>query len=214
MKTRSILTRSLLNRGAAGLAAMTMVAGLTAIPSFASAQTYGSGSAPGYDGGYRYDACQRERTSRGTGGALVGAGIGAVAGSNVAARGNRTEGAVLGGILGAVIGANVGKSAAACEPGQADSYQQGYAPTPQDGYYAEQGGYEQGSYEQGSYDPRYSDDGYDDGYGDSYAQPVADAPTADNCTLAESPIYLPDGRVQKRFVRVCRDAQGRYQVVD
>ena len=25
------------------------------------------------DGGYRYDACQRERTGRGTGGALVGA---------------------------------------------------------------------------------------------------------------------------------------------
>jgi hypothetical protein len=44
MKTRSILTRSLLNRGAAGLAAMTMVAGLATIPSFASAQTYGSGS--------------------------------------------------------------------------------------------------------------------------------------------------------------------------
>lgn len=206
MKTRSILTR-----GAAGLAAMTLVAGLAAVPSFASAQTYGSGAT---SGGYRYDACQRERTNRGTGGALVGAGIGAVAGSNVAAHGNRTEGAVLGGILGAVIGANVGKSAAACEPGQADSYQQGYAPPPQDGYYAEQGGYEQGSYEQGSYDPRYADDGYDDGYGDGYAQPVADAPTADNCTLAESPIYLPDGRVQKRFVRVCRDAQGRYQVVD
>ncbi|HQP19667.1 MAG TPA: hypothetical protein PLG07_05060, partial [Phenylobacterium sp.] len=32
--------------------------------------------------------------------------------------------------------------------------------------------------------------------------------------LAESPIYLPDGRVQKRFVRVCPDSNGRYQVVD
>jgi hypothetical protein len=32
--------------------------------------------------------------------------------------------------------------------------------------------------------------------------------------LAESPIYLPDGRIQKRFVRVCQDSSGRYQVVD
>jgi hypothetical protein len=37
---------------------------------------------------------------------------------------------------------------------------------------------------------------------------------ANGCTLAESPIYLPDGRTQKRFVRVCPDASGRYQVVD
>lgn len=209
MKTRSILTHSLLHRSVAGLAAITMVAGLAVVPTIASAQTYGSGAAPG--AGYRYDACQRERTSRGTGGALVGAGIGALAGSNVAARGNRTEGAVLGGLLGAVIGANVGKTAAACEPGQSGSYRQGYAPPPPQGDYAEQGGYEQGSY-----DPRYGDGYGDDGYsdGDAYARPVADGPAAADCTLAESPIYLPDGRVQKRFVRVCRDSQGRYQVVD
>ena len=36
----------------------------------------------------------------------------------------------------------------------------------------------------------------------------------DGCTLAESPIYLPDGRTQKRFVRVCPDANGNFQVVD
>lgn len=200
-------TRSKLTRGVAGLAAMTMVAGLAMVPTFASAQGYPPSSG-GYNNGYRYDACQRERTSRGTGGALVGAGLGALAGGNVAARGNRTEGAVLGGILGAVIGANVGKTAAACEPGQPGSYQQGYAaPPPQEGYY----GYpdSQQGYQQGAYDDRYGDD--QDG---AYARPVTDAPPADNCTLAESPIYLPDGRVQKRFVRVCRDSSGRYQVVD
>ena len=208
--------RSTLTRGATGLAAVAMVAGLAVVPTTASAQTYSSG-AGGYDGGYRYDACQRERTGRGTGSALVGAGIGALAGGNIAARGNRTEGAVLGGLLGAVIGANVGKTAAACEPGQPDSYQQGYSDAPvQNGYYGYddgRGGYAQGGYTQGAYDPRYGDDdGY--GYGDGYARPVADAPSADNCSLAESPIYLPDGRVQKRFVRVCRDSSGRYQVVD
>lgn len=201
MKTRSILTR-----GGASLAAMAMVAGLTAAPSLASAQTYGSDTAPAYDSGYRYDACRRERTNRGTGGALVGAGLGALAGGNVAARGNRTEGAVLGGILGAIVGANVGTSSAACQPG---TYTQGYAPAPRDGYYgygSGQDGYQQGAYDDG----RYDDDDFDDGY----ARPVADGPTADGCTLAESPIYLPDGRVQKRFVRVCRDASGHYQVVD
>lgn len=206
MKSRSILT-PILTRGVAGLTAMTLAAGLAAVPTFASAQTYGASPAPSYQGGYRYDACQRERTNRGTGGALVGGGIGALAGSNIAARGNRTEGAVLGGILGAIVGARVGQTAAACETGQPDSYQQGYAPQPpQDGYY----GYDDRGYQQGSYAPAYGDDGYED----AYAQPAADAPAADNCTLAESPIYLPDGRVQKRFVRVCRDAQGRYQVVD
>lgn len=200
MKTRSIATR-----GAAGLAAMAMIAGLAATPTAASAQSYASGATPGYDGSYRYDACQRERTNRGTGGALVGAGIGALAGGNVAARGNRTEGAVLGGILGAIVGANVGRSAAACQPG---SYTQGYAPAPQGGYYGYEGG--QDGYQQGAYDDGYGDDDYDGGY----ARPVADGPAADGCTLAESPIYLPDGRVQKRFVRVCRDGSGHYQVVD
>lgn len=198
-------TRSRLTRGVAGLAAMTMVAGLAMIPTFASAQPYSPGASPGYDGGYRYDACQRARTNRGTGGALVGAGIGALAGSNVAARGNRTEGAVLGGILGAIVGANVGRTGAACEPGQPGAYQQGYvAPQPY-GYPDGQQGYQQGAY-----DDQYSDDDQDG----AYARPVADGPPADNCTLAESPIYLPDGRVQKRFVRVCRDSSGRYQVVD
>lgn len=207
-------TRSILTRGLAGLTALTMVAGLAALPTAASAQSYAPGGPGGYSGGYRYDACQRERTNRGTGGALVGAGIGALAGGNVAARGNRAEGAVLGGILGAVIGANVGKTAAACEPGQPDSYQQGYvAPPAPEGYYGYQGApdnYAQGGYEEGGYQGGYSDDDYDD----AYARPVAGGPAADNCTLAESPIYLPDGRVQKRFVRVCRDGQGRYQVVD
>ena len=65
-------TRSKLTRGVAGLAAMTMVAGLAMAPTFAAAQPYSPGASPGYDGGYRYDGCQRARTNRGTGGALVG----------------------------------------------------------------------------------------------------------------------------------------------
>lgn len=202
--------RTNFKRGAAGLAVMAILAGAAVIPTAASAQTYGQPGGAYNNGGYAYDACQRERTGRGTGGALLGAGIGAVAGSHVAARGNRTEGAVLGGLLGALIGGNVGAKSAACTPG---TTQQGYGqPAPgaqaEGGYYGYEGG-EQG-YQQGAYGQDYQ--GYDQG---GYApRPVADAPGADDCTLAESPIYLPDGTVQKRYVRVCRDSTGHYQVVD
>ena len=36
----------------------------------------------------------------------------------------------------------------------------------------------------------------------------------DACTLAESPVYLPDGRVDRRFVHVCPDRRGRYRIVE
>ena len=43
-------------------------------------------------------------------GALIGGGIGAVAGSQIAGRGNRTEGSIIGGVLGAVVGSQVGRA--------------------------------------------------------------------------------------------------------
>ena len=207
------MTRKTLTRGALGLAAVSMIAGALAAPSIAVAQPAPAYSGGAYaDGGY-YDPCRRDQVQRGTSGALVGGGLGALAGSSIAGRGAKTEGAVIGGILGAVIGSSVGKAGAACSTpadpaysGQSSAYYDG----SEGGYYGygDQGGYY--GYEQRAYDPR-DDQGYDDDY---RAVPVADGPTADNCTLAESPIYLPDGRVQKRFVRVCRDARGNYQVVD
>jgi len=187
--------RPLLTRSGAGLAAAAMIAGLLGAPTVAAAQSRHHGYQP--DGAYAYDGCRRTQVDRGTGGALVGAGLGAMAGSGVAGHGARTEGAVLGGLLGAIIGANVGKAGAACEAGE---YQQGYA---------EPYGEPEAGYQPGGFDGYGSDDDQD-----YRAAPVADGPAADSCTLAESPIYLPDGRVQKRFVRVCRDGEGRYQVVD
>lgn len=201
MKTRSILAR-----GAAGLAVASLIAGAMAVPSIASAQSYYQGGAYG-NGGY-YDPCRRDQVQRGTNGALVGGGLGALAGSGIAGRGAKTEGAVLGGILGAVIGSNVGKSGAACQTPNDPAYRGSAYYGQPDGYY----GYD--SYREPS---QAYYDGYDryDRYDDDYrVAPVADAPAADNCSLAESPIYLPDGRVQKRFVRVCRDQSGSYQVVD
>jgi outer membrane lipoprotein SlyB len=158
-----------------------------------------------------YDPCARDRTQRGTTGGLAGAAIGALAGGNIAARNARTEGAVIGALAGAAIGSKVGRNGAACQPGASADY--GYQGQGYEQPYAQGGssyGYE--TYER--YDSRYPDPR--DSYGRSgYAAPVADARTDVNgCTLAESPIYLPDGRTQKRFVRVCPDASGRYQVVD
>lgn len=196
----------------AGLAAATTVAGLAAIPTGASAQSYyNPGYGNYYGGGYNYDPCQRDTTQRGTTGGLVGAAIGATIGSGIAAHGVRTEGAVLGGLVGAALGASVGQQSAACSRAAPPP------PTPVASYPQPYYGYGQ-PYDARPYDGRnygYNDPYYgDDNYGPAYNYPAAQGPSADQCTLAESPIYLPDGRVQKRFVRVCRDASGRYQVVD
>lgn len=194
-----------------GVAAALVCGVLT--PTLASAQAYGSSGYGGaYDRqGYYYDPCQRSTTQRGTGGGLAGAGIGAAIGSGIAAKGARTEGAVLGGLLGAVIGTNVGKNSAACAPGRAPppppppppvSYNEPLPP-PAPSYEDARRDAERDSYYERSYERH-------EGYRvDNRAQ--ADV---NGCTLAESPIYLPDGRVQKRFVRVCPDANGKYQVVD
>jgi len=207
--------RNILTRGAAGLAGAALLAGALSIPTAASAQYY----QPQYQGGGAYgsqgyyDPCRRDQVQRGTGGALIGGGLGALAGSGIAGRGAKTEGAVLGGILGAVIGSNVGKSGAACSTPYDPSYR---GPASSQGAYYDDRYDDQ--YREPAYQP-YPEQAYDDRYDrydDNYRMaPIADGPAqADNCTLAESPIYLPDGRTQKRFVRVCRDAQGNYQVVD
>ena len=186
---------------AVGVMALTTVA---AVPTFAQAQG-------AYDNsGYYYDPCKRDQTSRSTIGGVIGALAGAAIGSNVAGRGVRTEGALLGGAAGAVGGAMIGNRSAACTTG-------GYAPPPpRTSYYREGPAY----YSERRPDPYYDRSRYYDDRDDRYVDSVtvvdrpAPAATADDCTLAESPIYLPDGRTQKRFVRVCRDNTGRYQVVE
>ena len=161
--------------------------------------------------GYYYDPCQRSTVNRTTGGSLLGAAIGAAVGTGIAGKNNKTEGAILGGVLGAVMGANTGKSSAAC--GQTKSYdRQAY-----NSGYDNDGGYEVYSTQvYRGYSPYQSrrDHGYR-GYDHhrDHSRSIAERSNIDQCTLAESPIYMPDGSVQKRFVRVCADANGRYQVV-
>ena len=161
--------------------------------------------------GYYYDACKREQTGRGTVGAVLGGGAGAVIGSNVAARNARTEGALLGGLLGAIAGGVVGNKSAACtsDPSAGEAAAPLPAPRAESSYYSRDAyaGADAAASEARA-------DAYaTDRRGERYR--VAEQPAdADGCTLAESPIYMPDGRTQTRFVRVCRDATGRYAVVD
>jgi hypothetical protein len=169
----------------------------------ASAQSYPV-SGPGSPG-YNYDPCRRDANQRGAAGALIGGGMGAVIGSNAAARNARTEGALLGGLLGAIAGGVIGNKTAACTGA---SYSTAAAPPPPPppaptSYY-----------DRDAYGESAARDGGEDGWREE-RRPLSDrAPEADGCTLAESPIYMPDGRTQTRFVRVCRDANGKYAVVD
>lgn len=231
-------TRSTIAKGAvAAVAGVATLAAAAAAPTMASAQSYGYYGQT--QGNTYYDPCRRDQTNRSTAGALIGGALGAVIGSNAAAGGVRTEGALLGGALGAAAGAAVGNRAAACAPGYdnrtTQNNQYGYGAG---GYYdqnrhGQSYGYSQPQYQGGYYQsgaaPGYYGSSYDsnrygyssssssygqayDRYGRTYS--VAQQPSADGCSIAESPIYMPDGSTQKRFVRVCRDNSGRYQVVD
>lgn len=203
-------------------AALAAAAGVVTLSTGVAAQAQPYGSS-GYSAPY-YDGCRREANNRGIFGALLGAGIGATVGSQIAARGHRTDGSVLGGALGALGGAAVGSNTAACTPGYAPApyrsappppppppvaYNYGYAPPPgvpeygRDDYAAR--------IERNRYD---RDDDYAYGRGGERLRVVEERRGADGCTLAESPIHMPDGRTQMRFVRVCMDDSGRYQVVD
>lgn len=185
-------------------AALAAVIGAVALmPSAASAQSYGSGSY-GYNNGYQnqgysqgysqpynqgysnnsysnngyqnQDRCRTLGQGRTGAGATIGAGIGAIAGSQIAARGRRTEGSIVGGLLGAVVGAQVGRASNSnCQPtGYSYGYQgsngyQGSAYAPSSNYYNEQGRYDDraqssGRYDDRRYDNRSNDRRYDNGY--------------------------------------------------
>ena len=196
------------------------VAGSLMVPGVVSAQTYGYGYPPAYNSygaqGRYYDPCVGDQRNRATTGGVLGATIGAVAGSQLAARGRRTEGSVLGGVLGAAIGAGVGNSSANCDSRYRSSgygYNQSYGGT----YVPPAYGYDNSGYDR-RYDDSYGRDyrDYNDGYDRGYSQPAPDYryQNTDQCRLAESVIRLPDGRSETRYVRTCPDQNGRYRVVD
>ncbi|QTN21001.1 glycine zipper 2TM domain-containing protein [Brevundimonas sp. AJA228-03] len=131
------------------------------MPAAASAQSYGYGngyqnqgySQPYGNTGYR-DRCQTLSQGRTGAGALIGAGVGAVAGSQIAARGNRTEGSIIGGVLGAIIGSQVGRASnSTCQ----SSPYQGSAYAPPATYYDERDRYDDRAQSYGRYDDRRND---------------------------------------------------------
>ncbi|AYG95744.1 glycine zipper 2TM domain-containing protein [Brevundimonas naejangsanensis] len=200
-------------KASAAAVAIIACASAVALPGIASAQSYGYPPAYGYGSysqGSYYDPCVRDQRERATTGGLLGAAIGAVAGSQLAARGRRTEGSALGGVLGAAIGAGVGNSSAACNsPYRRDTGYSGTYVPPAYGY--DNRPYDYRGYDDRRYDDRRDGSDYYRDYPDSYAASRRDT---DECRLAESNIRLPDGRMETRYVRTCMDQSGRYRVVD
>ncbi|MDP3403880.1 MAG: glycine zipper 2TM domain-containing protein [Brevundimonas sp.] len=161
-----------LARSAAAVAALAAAA--TLVPATASAQSYGYGQSynqgygqsynQGYGQSQRYgntsgyqDRCQTLGQGRTGAGALIGGGLGAVAGSQIAGRGNRTGASIIGGVLGAVIGAQVGR--ASNDQCRSDGYAQGqsygnsaYAPPAQ--YYSDRDRYDDRASSANRYDER------------------------------------------------------------
>lgn len=196
-------------KSAFALAAIACAA--TAMPTMASAQnygqSYGSYGSYGQNQAY-YDPCVREQRERQAGSGMLGAAIGAIAGSQVASRGRRTEGSLLGGVLGAAIGAGVGRGTAACTPGNNPPAAPVYYETRPTVPNYEQRDYRRENTNDSSYE-YYRD--YPQDYDRGYSKP---APVDDGCRLAESEIRMPDGRVETRHVRTCPDNNGRYRIVD
>ncbi len=89
------------------LALATISGGIAATPAVAR---------HGHDGGYyeyddrgNYGNRRRSRCGSGTGGTIIGAVVGGLAGREIARRGNRTEGAIIGGAAGALAGRALGR---------------------------------------------------------------------------------------------------------
>jgi len=189
---------SLLICATALAAAPSVAAAQPSRPEAAPSEPAGDGYAPEPDA---YDACHRDRVQRGTGGALLGAGLGALAGSNVAGKGARTEGAVLGGVLGAIIGGNVGASSTACVEGE-------FTQPARDAQAADDA--EADAYA-GDEPPPATDQGYaggpppaaGPGYGQSHD-------SAETCRVKKRRVVQADGSVRKEFVRVCRSSSTSY----
>jgi outer membrane lipoprotein SlyB len=111
----------------AALAIATVASGLAATPAAAR-----HGSNDGYysydrrdDRNYSYDRRDNRRDDRnyryrgrscdrGTGGTVIGAVVGGLAGREVARRGNRTEGTIIGAAVGALAGRAIDKSDSSC----------------------------------------------------------------------------------------------------
>lgn len=183
-----------MQRTVTAILAATVAASAFAAPMVASAQPYGgygyNGGQPyagnqyagGYGGQYyaggqggnsRYMTdCQVKKRQGTTNGAVIGALAGAVIGSQVSGRGQRSEGSAVGALAGAVLGSQIGRSSA---KNSEECLRYGYYDNRQDyrmygqAYYYRDGFYDQrGQWHRYDrrYDRRYYQQQY--GYGQSY----------------------------------------------
>ncbi len=170
------------------LAAAAMATALMAFAQPAAAQQY-----RGYHDAHvaNQQQCERSRTNRSVGGAVIGGVIGALLGREVADRGVRGEGAGLGAVVGAVAGGAIGRSTARCDevPNGYDRYGQAQQ-YPDDGYYRGD--------DDDLYGGPYQESGYrgDDGY------------NRDDCRMGQQIIRDPYGREYREDVLMCRGRDG------
>ena len=208
------LSVSFLRMGMVGLVSATTLMGAPTVANAQARVYYGAPNAG-------YDPCRDDAGGSPAVGSFVGAVTGAVVGSSIVSRKYRKDGALFGAIVGATVGASVSNGGSSCGPSPrqtgyydnrdyGDGYDHFYGqarPYNGYGYASEPYGYQERRtvvVRRYAPQPAYDQGGY---YG-------YQAPRAMSCALADSPIYLPDGRIQRRYVRVCPDANGRYQVVD
>ena len=203
---------------AKGVVATTV--GLMALGAAATAFAQPAPPPPGAYG--NYDPCQRDANNRGVTGALLGGAGGAVIGSQMSAGGHRRDGSLLGGVVGAIAGAAIGHNTAACNNGPPQgAVADGPPPPPGYGYDAAPpppppppaygAYYPPPPPPPAYYAPREAVFVYGR-HGMRY-RVVQERIGPDGCTIAESPVYFPDGRVDRRIVHVCPDYRGRYFIV-
>lgn len=169
------------------LAAAAMATVLTAFAQPAAAQQYRN-----YHDNYVANAqqCERSRSNRTAGGAVIGGVIGALLGREVADRGVRGEGAGLGAVVGAVAGGAIGRSTAQCDQVDQRAYDphDGRAYSQNDGYYA---------------------GGDDDLYGGPYEESGYYGRDDDrNCRWQEQSYRDRYGRYRSEDVWMCRGSDG------
>ena len=105
----------MLNKKAIGtlIAAATLATGFGAAP--AAARHNNDDGYYDYDnGGYYGNDRRQRRCDKGTGGTIIGAVVGGLAGREVARRGNKTEGVIIGAAIGALAGRAIDKADSNC----------------------------------------------------------------------------------------------------
>lgn len=144
----------------------------------------------------RQQHCQRSRNQNTAAGAALGGVIGAVLGSNTAARGHRGDGTALGAVVGAVAGGAIARSNSRCDTVPQGSYEPYYGQSQQN--------YPNDPY----YDDYYGDD--DDLYGAPYRESAYGGGQYANrdCRMGQVITRDPYGREYRENVMMCRGGDG------